>query len=260
MILIERRQRSHRSLGWNRAAVLPGISRSGRLRVGEPTAAHDALRTLRPIAGVVLDGATAHRCRRRGHGGGAGTPGCDGLRRVGRCPGQRRALRAAAARPGVRGLRVRTAGGRRAGGHHRAARRNHDRAAGGDREHEVRRTDGDARLAGGCRVLRCPARSAGLDRRLLLAGGAGRVHHRGRHRADPRSARQAGRRLQRRVRSHPQDGRHRAAPRRRQRDHDRGREPWLWRSSWSAAKINARIPGALVARRPRHRGVVGACT
>ena len=74
-------------------------------------------------------------------------------------------------------------------------------AAGG--EPGVRRTGGDARDPGRGGLPAGPTGAARLDRRLLLAGRAGRLHHRGGRRADPGAAGQAGRRLQRRGRGDP---------------------------------------------------------
>ena len=92
-------------------------------------------------------------------------------------------------------------------------------------EPRVRRAGRDARDHGGGRVPSGPPGPSRLDRRLLLAGSPGRLHHRSRHRADPRPARQAGRHLQRRGRRHPRDRRHPPPPRRRQRGHGRRRCP-----------------------------------
>ena len=86
------------------------------------------------------------------------------------------------------------------GGHRRAARRHRARAAGRGREPRVRRAGRDARAPGRRRLPARPGGPARLDRRLLLTGRPGRLHHRGGHRADPGAAGQARRGVQRRGR------------------------------------------------------------
>ena len=188
--------------GWIRwetrdEAVPRGVQRAERLRVGKSAADHHSVRAVRPVADGVLASAAPNRRGRRRHRCSAGSPIGHGVRRAGRRAGHRRALCTPAASAGLRRLRLGASVGHRTRGHHRAPRGCCDRAARRHRQHRVCRADRHARVAGRWRLPRRPTRTGRVDRRLLLAGSAGRIHHRGCRGADSRSARQVGRPLQR---------------------------------------------------------------
>ncbi len=190
------------------AAVPGGLQRSWCLCLAESCADHNSVRSIRPFDVGLFGSASADLPSCRHHRGRIGPPVGHGICGVGGCAGQRWALRAPASRSGVRRVRVGAPGRHRTRGHGGAVGCDGSCAARLHRERRVRRVGGDARPAGGARVLRRTPRSAGLDRRLLLTGSPGRVHHRSCRRPHPRPDQQAGRRFERRGRCHPRDCRH----------------------------------------------------